>query len=95
VRLDVPGLEKDALRVKAENGVLTLSGERKREAVDSDQAGGFTRMERSYGAFSRSLPLPADADTDRMTAETSQGVLTVTVPKRTEARKPAQRVPVR
>lgn len=93
-RFDLPGLDKDKISVSVQNGLLTVSGERRTEKEEDAGEDGYYRMERSFGAFSRSLPLPEDADTQGMTAETKDGVLTVRVPKSARSPVAPQRVPV-
>jgi HSP20 family protein len=65
--------------VRIENGVLTLQGERKREADVADD--GTFRIERSYGTFTRSFSLGTAVDASQVTASYKDGVLEVTVPK--------------
>jgi HSP20 family protein len=78
VYADVPGLAKADLSIKlSKERVLTLSGERKRPVEE-----GFTQQERAVGPFSRSWPLPDDADSEGISAKVSEGVLTITVPKK-------------
>jgi HSP20 family molecular chaperone IbpA len=78
VYADVPGLAKADLSIKlSKERVLTLSGERKRPVQE-----GFTQQERAAGPFSRSWPLPEDADSEGISAKVSEGVLTITVPKK-------------
>jgi HSP20 family protein len=85
LRAEVPGLDREDLDVRIENGVLTLHGERKREAeINEDNA---FRMERIYGAFTRSFSLPTTVDGSKVAAAYKDGVLEVTVPK-VEAAKP-------
>lgn len=91
---DLPGLDKDKISVSVQNGQLTVSGERRTEKEENAAEDGYYRMERSFGSFARSFPLPADADTERMTAQTKDGVLTVRIPKSAEAAAAAKRVPV-
>jgi len=79
IRAEVPGLKREDMDVRIENGVLTLHGERKRETeVSEDNA---FRMERSYGAFSRSFSLPTTVDAAKVAATYKDGVLEVSVPK--------------
>lgn len=80
-RLDLPGVEKDKINVKIQNGMLSISGERKTESEQTEQEGGFYRMESSFGSFMRSFPIPADADANGLTAESKNGVLTIRLPK--------------
>ncbi len=79
IRAEVPGLNREDMDVRIENGVLTLRGERKHEAeVDENNA---FRIERSYGAFTRSFSLPRTVDASKITAAYKDGVLEVSVPK--------------
>ena len=78
VRADLPGMRPDDVQIDVEDGVLTISGERREESEDRER--GFYRSERSYGAFSRSIALPEDVDEDRVQARYEHGVLEVTVP---------------
>jgi HSP20 family protein len=85
IRAEVPGLNREDMDVRIENGVLTLHGERKREAdISEDNA---FRMERTYGAFTRSFSLPRTVDASKVSAAYKDGVLEVAVPK-VEAAKP-------
>jgi HSP20 family protein len=78
IRAEVPGLKREDMDVRVENGVLTLHGERKRESeVTEDNA---FRMERVYGAFTRSFTLPRTVDASKVSAAYKDGVLEVTVP---------------
>ena len=83
VRAEVPGLDPADLRVEYRDGLLTLRGEKKREQEQKNER--FYRMERSYGAFVRSIRLPAPADAKKVTASFKQGILVVTLPKSPEA----------
>lgn len=79
IKADLPGLEKDKINIDIKNGYLTLSGERKIEREEDAQ--GFYKRERSYGSFSRSVPLPSDANAEDVTADYSEGVITITIGK--------------
>ena len=85
LRADLPGLSEKDVKVEFEDSVLTISGERKSEHEDRKQ--GYYRIERSSGAFSRSLTLPEGIDPDGVQARFDNGVLEVRVPK-PEERKP-------
>jgi HSP20 family protein len=85
LRADLPGLSEDDVSIELEDNILTVSGERKAEHEEKRE--GFYRMERSYGAFSRSLTLPKGVDPEAVTAAFDRGVLEVRVPK-PEQRKP-------
>ena len=77
-RADLPGLKPDAVHVNVEDGLLTISGERKQE--HKEDRDGYLRTERSYGTFHRAFPLPAGADEDKIAAKFKDGVLDITVP---------------
>ncbi len=79
IRAEVPGVHKEDMDVRIENGVLTLHGERKVEKEVEDVTAHLT--ERVYGSFTRSFSLPATVDATRVTALYQDGVLEVTVPK--------------
>lgn len=79
LKADLPGLNKDEIRVSVENGVLTIEGERKSESEQKDRD--YHRIERSYGRFVRSLNLGSAVDDGKITANYKDGVLEVTVPK--------------
>jgi HSP20 family protein len=84
---DLPGLSDADVNVQLEDNVLTISGERK--AQPSIQEGGYYRLERALGQFSRSLTLPEGVEPDSVQARFDRGVLEVTIPK-PEQRKPRQ-----
>ena len=87
LKAELPEVKREDISVTFENGVLTLTGERKTE-FDAAQ-GTYHRSERAYGRFSRSFTLPATVDANRISASYKDGVLTVRVPQREEA-KPKQ-----
>jgi HSP20 family protein len=86
VRVEVPGVAPDQLKVEGHGRTLTISGTRTAEAP---QGGSFHRRERSAGQFARSLQLPEDLDLSKTEASYKHGMLTIRVPKREEA-KPRQ-----
>jgi HSP20 family protein len=85
VRADLPGLSKDDVNVDIDNGVLAISGERRSEHEEEHQ--GYFRSERSYGSFSRNIPLPEGVNDDQVKASFKDGVLEVTMPKPAETSK--------
>ena len=87
IKAELPEMKREEITVTFENSVLTLSGERASEF--HDQSGTFHRSERAYGRFTRSFTLPATVDGNRITAAYKDGVLTVRIPQREEA-KPKQ-----
>lgn len=80
----VPGYAKDELKLNLEQDVLSISAELGANEVDGDQR--FTRREFSVHAFSRSFHLPELVDGEAISAEHKNGVLTVNIPKKTEAK---------
>jgi HSP20 family protein len=86
-KADLPGVETKDLDVKLQNNRLTISG--KKEEQKEEKTDTYYRRERSCGSFSRSFTLPEGVDPDRIDAELKSGVLTLTLPKRPEA-KPKQ-----
>jgi len=85
LRADLPGLAEEDVTIELEDRVLTVSGERKAEHEASKE--GYHRVERAFGAFSRSLTLPEGIDPDAVAATFERGVLEVRIPK-PEQRKP-------
>ncbi|CAL8480886.1 HSP20 family protein (plasmid) [Caballeronia sp. S22] len=79
VTAELPGMERDDVNVSVEDGAIVLRGEKKQD-VRSDEDGCY-RLERAYGRFTRTIPMPENADPDRALAKFHNGVLTLTVPK--------------
>jgi len=87
VRVELPGFKREDIQVSLQDGVLTISGERKEEKVSEETE--VHRQERYYGKFSRALTLPTAVAADKVKATYKDGVLTITLPKAEEA-KPKQ-----
>jgi HSP20 family protein len=87
LKLEVPGIDQNDIDVRVENSTLTVRGERKFEKDVKEE--NFHRIERSYGSFSRSFTLPNSVNPEQVNAEYNNGVLTITLAKRAEA-KPKQ-----
>jgi HSP20 family protein len=83
-QIEVPGFKENELTLRAENGVLTVEGERKFE--DEKKEKNFHRVERSYGRFIRSFTLPANVSTENVKASLNDGILNVEMPKREESK---------
>jgi HSP20 family protein len=79
VLADVPGVEPKDIDITAENGVLTVRGERHAEKRETEN--GYERVERVSGAFLRRFTLPEGANTESIKAKQTNGVLEVTIPK--------------
>lgn len=88
IKAELPEMKREDISVTFEGGVLTLHGDRKAEHETTSQDR-FHRLERQYGAFTRSFALPATVDAARISASYKDGVLTIRVPQREEA-KPKQ-----
>jgi HSP20 family protein len=84
LRFELAGVDPKDVEVRFENGVLTLRGERKLEKEEKKDH--YHRIEMSYGAFTRTFSLPATVDAEKIHAEAKNGVLTVTLPKKAEAK---------
>src|SRR2546423_12114950 len=87
VKADLPDVDPKDLDIRVENNLLTIRGERKFEKKVSEE--NYLRVERTYGAFSRSFSLPNTVNAEAIHAEYKNGVLTVNLPKREES-KPRQ-----
>jgi len=92
VKADLPEVKKEDVKVTVENGVLTITGERKFEKEEKDKK--YHRIERSYGNFLRSFTLPDGADGSKVNAEFKDGVLKVHLPKGEKAKPKAVEVKV-
>jgi HSP20 family protein len=84
LRADIPGVEEKDLDVAVHNGVLTVSGSR--AAEERKEGESYALYERQYGSFSRSFALPELADGERIEAALANGVLTLTITKKAEAK---------
>ncbi len=84
IRAELPGLRREDIEVRVENGSLVLRGERRRDE-DIDEANAY-RLERIYGTFTRSFALPRTVDTAKIQATYRDGVLEVVIPKSEEAK---------
>ncbi len=87
IKAELPDVKKEDIGVTVENNVLTLTGERKQE--QSTKREQFQRIERRFGGFSRSFTLPTSVDAGQIAASYKDGVLTIRLPRREEA-KPKQ-----
>ncbi|MEX0936504.1 MAG: Hsp20/alpha crystallin family protein [Pirellulales bacterium] len=87
VTLDLPGMRPEDVNVELQNGNLVVSGERKEEKEETKRT--FHRVERSYGSFRRTIPLPGTVDEGKVDASFRDGVLKIRLPK-TEEAKPRQ-----
>ncbi|HEX9482959.1 MAG TPA: Hsp20 family protein [Gemmatimonadaceae bacterium] len=92
IRADLPGVKREDVTVEVDDGILTLSGSRQYESEEDRD--GFYHSERSYGSFSRSIPLPRDVEASQCNARFDNGVLEVTIPVPKESKR-SKRVDIR
>ena len=92
IKAELPEVDKNDVDVSVENGMLSITGERRFESEDETEE--QHRIERMYGRFSRSFTLPADADADRISAKSKNGVLKVVIPKIQETPQSAIKISV-
>ena len=82
---DLPGIPKDDIKIELNDGVLTISGERKADRKERDDEGRWI-TERSFGRFERSFRFPVEVDGEKVKAACKDGVLTLTIPKSEKSR---------
>jgi HSP20 family protein len=90
LRAEVPGVKKEDLEVTIHGDLLTIRGEVKREA--GEEEGEYRWRERSYGSFSRSVPLPAGVDADKIKVTFKNGILEILLPRTEQAK--GRKIPV-
>lgn len=97
ITAELPGVELDDIDVSVSGNRITVKGEKKSEKEEKGEKDGreFHRVERSSGAFHRSMTLPFDIDPASVKAETKDGVLTVTVPKPPEAVQKTKKIAIK
>ena len=83
ITAELPGFKNDDISIQTENGMLTLSGERRFEKETGEKA--YHRVERSYGRFVRSFSLPNNVDREKIQARFTDGLLQIELPKREDA----------
>ncbi len=79
VKAELPGVEQNDVHVTLQEQALTIKGEKRSQKEEKDEQ--FHQIERSYGAFTRTLTLPTGVDAEKVVATFKDGVLTVTLPK--------------
>ena len=92
VQAELPGMDEQDIDIALNRDSLTIKGEKKEETEEKEKD--YYRMERSYGSFTRTIPLPEEIDTDKAEARFKKGVLTVTLPKTEETRKKTKKIKV-
>lgn len=89
IDLAVPGMEKKDFNIEVENDLLVITGERKEEKLEEKDK--VTKREFHYGSFKRSFTLPETADAEKISANYNNGVLSLTIAKKEEAKQKAKR----
>jgi HSP20 family protein len=79
VKVEAPGMDQKDIEISLQENLLTIKGEKKQEKEEKDER--YHRVERSYGAFVRSVRLPVAVDGGKVSATFKNGLLTVTLPK--------------
>jgi len=92
IKAEIPGLNKEDIKVGVQDDVLTISGERKYEKEEKDKK--FHRIERAYGSFARSFTIPEDSDGEKVQADFKDGILKVHLPKSEKPKTKRFHVPV-
>jgi HSP20 family protein len=92
VKAEMPGVKKEDLDVNVTEDAITISGEKKKEEKIEEKD--YYRYERSYGSFSRTLPLPAGVQSGKAKARFKDGVLEIKVPKSPAAVKKEKKIPI-
>jgi HSP20 family protein len=93
VTAELPGLTESDIDLSLDKDLLTIKGEKKAEKEDKQQ--GYYRLERSYGSFQRTIPLPVEVDSEQSEATFKNGVLTVTIPKVKKAELERKKIPIK
>lgn len=79
LKMELPGVARDAVEIETHDGTLTISGERSEQNEETHE--GYVTRERSFGKFARSFTLPPHAKVDEISASMSDGLLMVTIPR--------------
>lgn len=93
VTAELPGVDRENLQTTIENGALVLRGEKKLDKRSEEK--GCYRLERAYGAFMRTIPLPEDVDLESVDAKFDNGVLTVRLPKTGTSKSSSRRIEIK
>lgn len=93
VQLAVPGLKKEDLKINLDKNVINVSADKKVETTDESKK--FTKREYSYSSFSRSFTLPQSADSSKIDADYTDGILTLTIAKKEEAKFQSREIAVK
>ena len=92
ITVDLPGLQQSDVNIELQGDTLMISGNKEEKSEQKDQH--YYRIERSYGAFRRTLALPEDADKEAISANMKDGVLELTIPRKALPRKDIRQIPI-
>ena len=90
---ELPGMDEKNIEVKVANGNLIIKGEKQEEKEETKKD--YYMRERNFGSFERRFEMPEGIDADKIEASFKKGVLTLTLPKKLEAQKPAKKIEVK
>jgi len=93
VTAELPGVDEDNIDISITKDTLTIKGEKKAEKEEKGKD--FHLVERSYGSFIRTIPLPVDVETEKVGATYKKGVLTIKLPKTEKALKETKKIPIK
>jgi len=93
ITAELPGIDEKDVEISLSDNFLTLKGEKKDE--NQQKRKDYYRMERSYGMFERTIPIPEGIDSNKVEASFKKGLLTVTLPKTAEYQKERKRIPIK
>lgn len=93
VSAELPGMNEKDIDITLNHDSLTIKGEKKEEKEDKGKD--YYRMERSYGTFCRTIPLPVEIETDKVSADYRKGILTITIPKSSKVLEEKKKIPVK
>jgi len=93
VSAELPGVEEKDVDVTVSDDRLTIKAEKRKESEEKDER--FHRVERSYGAFERTMTLPPGVDTENVNAEMKNGTLTITIPKTQRMKEHTRKIAVK
>jgi HSP20 family protein len=95
ISAELPGIDAKDIDVSVSGDTLVLKGEKRQEREENDKNKNYHFSERSYGSFQRSFELPSSVDRNKIMADFSKGVLTITLPKTAESQKPVKKIEVK
>ncbi len=93
IEAELPGITEKDVEVSLSDDSITIKGEKKQETEEKEK--NYYRLERSYGSFRRTLPLPVTVETDKAEAKFKNGVLRIVLPKTKEAIAQAKKIPIK